>query len=394
MKKLICVIVILCLNLFLLVGCGNETPDAPIDVTPVETPEPTPVSETSPEPLTGRKRSDDYPTDQSPVAVMVNNFKSSYGNDAFPQWGIGDADVMYEMVTEGGITRLMAVFSDYKTMPSVGPIRSTRDAHVQLVLPYNPLIVHEGASIFAERMLGAGVGADEYTPEDFSMYDYRTRDAYNKNPLLNTHVIEWDTELIDQGREPEAAAYTTADLLTTAVETALDTSGEPSPIFNFIPYTSPARKLADGNADKMHFQFSGFGDGWGSYYTSFDYNKTLGAFQKTDTKGDPHIDNNTGEQLSFENVFLLFTEITPYSDQGLDVKDLTFVDLSLGGYGYYFSNGSYEKVRWLKGLPHEPLRIVDFDGHEIDVAINTGKSYIAFTDNSKVTQCTIDDMKI
>ena len=59
--------------------------------------------------------------EQRPVAVMINNI-----GEAMPQSGIGQADVIYEMIVEGGITRLMAVFSDYSGLEKIGPVRSAR----------------------------------------------------------------------------------------------------------------------------------------------------------------------------------------------------------------------------------------------------------------------------
>ena len=162
MKRTLALLLVFCLVLASLAGCGSSSSGAGRDTgsgstaqaappEPTATPEPTPVP-LNPNPLTGLEKESDFHNGRSPVAVMVNNLKMSSGNDAFPQWGIGSADIIYEMVTEGGITRMMAVYSDYEKMPKVGPVRSARDQHVQLMLPLGALYVHEGASIFAARM--------------------------------------------------------------------------------------------------------------------------------------------------------------------------------------------------------------------------------------------------
>ena len=57
------------------------------------------------------------------------------------------------MVTEGGITRLMAVYSDYTSMPEVGPVRSARDQHVQLMFPLGAMYLHVGGSTYAKALL-------------------------------------------------------------------------------------------------------------------------------------------------------------------------------------------------------------------------------------------------
>ncbi|MEG2770326.1 MAG: DUF3048 domain-containing protein, partial [Oscillospiraceae bacterium] len=159
MKKVFSIILVFALMLTVFTACGNGNTNSGDPIfggndsvaTPAPTPTPVPLT---PEPLTGLKKDSSYPNGKCPVAVMVNNIKMSNGNDAFPQWGIGSADLIYEMVTEGGITRLMAIFADYEHMPKVGPVRSARDQHVQMMLPLDALYVHEGASIFAKRMLG------------------------------------------------------------------------------------------------------------------------------------------------------------------------------------------------------------------------------------------------
>lgn len=79
---------------------------------------------------------------------MVNNAQA-----ALPQRGIGSADAVFEMVTEGGITRLLALYADKDTVPQVGPVRSARDQHLQCAMPLNSVIVHIGTSIYAENLL-------------------------------------------------------------------------------------------------------------------------------------------------------------------------------------------------------------------------------------------------
>ncbi|MEG0020292.1 MAG: DUF3048 domain-containing protein, partial [Oscillospiraceae bacterium] len=98
--------------------------------------------------LTGKAFTDGQDKTARPIAVMINNAKL-----ALPQSGLESADLIYEMVTEGGITRLMALYSDINTMGVVGPVRSARDQFVQFLLPLNAVYVHIGTSIYAKEML-------------------------------------------------------------------------------------------------------------------------------------------------------------------------------------------------------------------------------------------------
>ena len=83
-----------------------------------------------------------------PIAVMISNAKIN-----LPQSGLTDADIIYEAVTEGGVTRMMAVYSDINSIKRSGSIRSARDQFIELMLPLNAIYIHIGTSTSAKRML-------------------------------------------------------------------------------------------------------------------------------------------------------------------------------------------------------------------------------------------------
>ena len=71
--------------------------------------------------LTGVPDLTDGAIGKRPVAVMVNNV--SY---AMPQYGVGQADIIFEIPVEGDATRFMALYGDYTQVPQICPIRSCR----------------------------------------------------------------------------------------------------------------------------------------------------------------------------------------------------------------------------------------------------------------------------
>ena len=71
--------------------------------------------------LTGVADLTDAAIGKRPVAVMVNNV--SY---AMPQYGVGEADIIFEIPVEGDATRFMALYGDYTQVPQICPIRSCR----------------------------------------------------------------------------------------------------------------------------------------------------------------------------------------------------------------------------------------------------------------------------
>ena len=112
---------------------------------PTATPEPTlPPYEANV--LTGEPKGADYPEGQRITAVMVNNIVA-----ARPQRGLSKADILFEIKVEGGITRFMPVYTDYKTIGEVGPVRSGRDQFFRLILPWQALYIHEGQSIVMQQ---------------------------------------------------------------------------------------------------------------------------------------------------------------------------------------------------------------------------------------------------
>ena len=129
-KRIISAGVICCLAA--LTGCGSQKTTVPNTVQNGTIAKTTAVSESSAEdvteseteavtdpeispyrnPLTGELGYAESAVGKRPVAVMVNNLKG-----ALPQYGIAEADIIYELPVEGGITRLMAVYANYADVP-------------------------------------------------------------------------------------------------------------------------------------------------------------------------------------------------------------------------------------------------------------------------------------
>ena len=129
----------------LLVGlttaCSADKPSAPVTTgTTATTSTPTPTP-TGPAPLVG-----------GPVlAVKIDNTSA-----ARPRIGLDAADVVYVEPVEGGLTRLLAVFSR-KQAAEVGPVRSGRESDVDLVANYGKVaLAFSGSSSYTKRILAKG----------------------------------------------------------------------------------------------------------------------------------------------------------------------------------------------------------------------------------------------
>ena len=294
--------------------------------------------------VTGEALSEGMTAGQRPVAIMVNNAQA-----AMPQRGIGSADAIFEMVTEGGITRMMALYSNAATIPQVGPVRSARDQHLQFALPMNAIFVHIGSSVYAQNLL------NEYQYQDVDgLYLGETAfwfDSERAKTYLQEHCWYTDAALIAAGMETQQISLTGAStplFCFSDKKVTLDELDAPDIAFSFSP-TSPVRLTYDA--------------GTGTYLKQ--------------AYGAPQVDELTGAQLSFDNVILLVAEITLKPD-----GQCTDFNLSTGT-GYYCSGGKAESLTWEKGKADAPLKLYHADGTELEV--NCGKSYIAVIGSEQVS---------
>lgn len=277
-----------------------------------------------------------------PIAVMIDNVQA-----ALPQRGLSEAGIVYESVTESGITRLMAMYySSPESVPVTGPVRSARDQFVQLLLPMGAMLVHTGSSTTAAQMLAL------YQWEDKCL-----------NGSVQPDLLTLDTER-NTSLDIEHCWFTSGAQIATAVEKYdLQDTAEQTPLA--FSFASEPVVPEEGKAADVYVRFSGYSN------SRFLYDAASESYWKWQF-GAEHIDGNTGEQLSFDNLLVLFAPCGKYPD-GV----LTKVDFQFGGVGYYISRGGYQSIRWLKGNPEEPLRIVRADTTETPVEINTGRTYIA-----------------
>ena len=146
-KRLACLLTCLLLVLTL-PACGGKgaasEPEGPNEpavsvLAPQPEPEPEPVLPYT-NPLTGEGCEVDVGA-RRPIAVMLNNLKK-----ALPQVGVSQADVIYEILAEGGITRMMAVFQDVAGAGEIGTVRSARDYYASLAYGHDAVYLHAGGS--------------------------------------------------------------------------------------------------------------------------------------------------------------------------------------------------------------------------------------------------------
>jgi hypothetical protein len=120
-------------------------------------------------PLTGKKVSDPALLDRRPLAIKISNAPAQWVR---PQSGLNDADLVFEHITEAGITRFTIIVYG-NTPPKVGPIRSARLIDLELPAMYDAALAYSGSSEGVRQKL---LGAD-FRPRILFAYEpgyYRT----------------------------------------------------------------------------------------------------------------------------------------------------------------------------------------------------------------------------
>lgn len=105
-------------------------------------------------PLTGLEVADEAATKSNVTAIMIEN-----SPDARPQSGLQQADVVYEAIAEGGITRFAALYQQSRP-ELIGPVRSLRMYYLDWIAPYDASIAHVGGSLYALQEVRNGTHKD------------------------------------------------------------------------------------------------------------------------------------------------------------------------------------------------------------------------------------------
>lgn len=328
----------------------EAAPDLPGGETAVvpETPAAPAAPETAPDavrnPLTGLADGITAEmTQRRPVAIMVSNIVSS-----LPQWGVGDADILIEMLAEGRISRLMAIFQDPGKIDRIASIRSARPYFIDMAQSYGAVYIHFGGSVPAYEAIAA------------------------RSELLEIDGIGggWKGALFDRdpGRKAqlgsEHSVYTTGARLLEGLPKLgreLTQTGNPS-AFTFADTSSA---VSGESGVRVQFSYSENHRPW------FAYDAASGEYLRFEY-GKPQIDGLTGDQIAVKNVLLLRMDTTDVKGSKLGLVE---IQTTGSGEGYYFCGGRYIPVTGQKERYDSPLRILCADGSETVFA--PGKTFLS-----------------
>lgn len=305
-------------------------------------------------PLTGVENLKKSSLKAKPVAIMINNAQPAQS----VQSSLAKADIIYETYVEGGITRLLAVYKDIKSVgdDNIGSLRSGRYSYVDLALGHGAQFVH------------AGLDEDYCSPHirevGTTTYDLNTNATYSNTIGGNAYAFR-----TQNGLSYEHTLYTTGKQLYKGLKANFDMTLD-KPQDMWMKFVSEDKKYVPdgGECLNLYVPFSG-----STYSAQFKFNSETNRYDKF-RAGAYQKDYNSNKQVTVDNILVLYSSVYYFPD-GKHVQ----TDLSSGS-GYYVSNGGYREIKWSKGSASSSFKITDNEGKEIDY--NPGKTYVCLTNHS------------
>ncbi|RHW32478.1 DUF3048 domain-containing protein [Neobacillus notoginsengisoli] len=280
-------------------------------------------------PLTGI--ASQTPTGGRAFAVMVNNHPK-----ARPQSGLNKADIVYELLAEGDVTRFLAIFQSEKP-ETVGPIRSARDYYINLAKGLDSIFIAHGYSVEAKEMLNSGVidhlNGMAYDGTLFKRADFRQA-PHNSYIAYENMVKGSKMNGFDMSQTPESFKF-----LTKEEEASLE------------------------GPEALAVEVSYFSND--TFTSVYRYDSELGKYKRY-SNGELTSDLDSGEPVLLDNIFIAEMDHKAAGPGGL--RD---IDLKSGGKGFLLQKGKVAEVDWL----NDHGRIVPIvDGNEARLV--RGKTWV------------------
>jgi hypothetical protein len=317
------------------VACGDEpqqprasaptTTAAPTTASPTPTPEPEPILW----PLTGVEVSE--PVRRPALAVKIEN-----SVDARPQTGLSAADMVWEQVVEGGITRFVAVFHS-SLPPEIGPVRSVRPMDPGIAGPLHGLFAFSGGQPPFVSAVGAA-GLQLISQEGGAGGYYRTGRPAPHNIYADPRALVAQADAAHQANPPRQFAFAE-------------------------PGEQPSAVTAGAPASIVDLQLSGIGR------PAWSWSPADGRWLRTEG-GVPALEAD-GVPLGAANVVVLRVDVvqTPYTDAiGTHVPETVMVS---SGDAWVASAGHAVQAHWAKASVDAPVVLTDANGREITLAPGT-----------------------
>ncbi|WP_068676896.1 DUF3048 domain-containing protein [Oceanobacillus sp. Castelsardo] len=283
-------------------------------------------------PLTGLGTNE--PVDNRVISVMVNNHPK-----ARPQTGLSQADIVFELLAEGSITRFLALY--HSNLPEVvGPVRSAREYYFELANGYNALYVYHGAADFVNDMI-VNRGTD----------------------FLNGSIYDNDGYLFK--RESFRKAPHNSYLQLGAVyDVAKDKGYNIKAEYQALPFLS-VDEIESLTGEQAHHIEVIYSNSYSFANVQYDYNQDSGSYTRS-SDGEKTVELHTEIPIEVENILIVET-----SHHVIDDAGRREIDLESGGNAYLLQKGFINKVNW----ENRNGRIVPVKGDE-EIGFIPGQTWI------------------
>jgi len=310
----------------------------------VDEPAPTPEPELdSFNPLTGLPL-DEARTRDRPLAVSLSNVP-----EALPMNGVSEADIIYEVLVEGGLTRMLALFQDTMYVPKIGSIRSARHYTADIAHSYNAIFVTAGGSPQAYREVRAegvthldevGGTRREIFQRDRNRVPGRRFESLHSVVITGDRVRRWfpqyDFEL-QHDRNYELGLV-------------------------FVEDGTPERGSI---ANDVVVNFSS------GKSTTFKYSSSENAYHMRQFNNTEFVDANNNKKPAFTNILILHTRVTGIANDGSGRRNVETVG---EGEGYFVNGGRYIEIDWFREDKEAPFVYTLKNGSILE--LGAGKTYI------------------
>ncbi len=262
-----------------------------------------------------------------PIAIMIDN-----NPDAWPQSGLSKAQLVYNTLTEGGATRLMAVFTTNESLAKIGPVRSARPYYLSWTKELNALYAHSGGSPEAlQKIKDLKILNLEEITSYGPLYFWRDKNKFSPHNLFTSNerleLARKDWEL--NNKTPNYSKWQ----------------------FSKEKFTQSNQKI-----NKININYSpGI-----LFDVKYKYNTTTNSYLRFQNNA-PHIDVLVNKQISTKNLIIQFVP----KEKHLDSEDRLHIETLGTGKAWIFFNGQIIKGVWKKDSLEERTLFYNNSNQEI-----------------------------
>lgn len=305
-----------------------------------------------------------------PLGVMIENHE-----EARPQSGLTKADIIYEAVAEGGITRFLAIYY-CQDAEFIGPVRSARTYFLDWISEYGdfPLYAHVGgANCNVQTGSGCANGAKADALGQISGYGWASYNDMNQFSL-GFPTFWRDYERMGRAVATEHTVYsTTTKLWEAAKKRGLTEKDEEGKKWDKdFEEWSFKDEVSEADRPVSFIAEFGFWEGYAPYLVRWEYDPSLNSYKRFNG-GQPHIDKNSGAQLASKNIVLAFMREQSAND-GYEGNIRLLYGTEGKGEAIILQDGQKINGTWEKKDREERTKFYNSKGKEIE--FNPGQIWI------------------